>query len=138
MVISVHTGTTPDDEFIASYKSLYENDLFDKSMNRLMDLRQADTQLIDTDVIRQLAELVQDQFTMTDENPKVAVVASRDLFFSLSRLYEAFTDVVPLDIAVFHSVEEALAWFGLPGGFLDDLDKDALKIPISKKNEQLL
>jgi hypothetical protein len=124
LVISVHVGTTPDDEFIASYKSLYENDLFDTSMNRLMDLRQADTPQIGTDVLRQFAELVREQFKENGTNPKVAVVATRELFFDLARMYEIFTGVVPLDIAIFHSAEEALAWFGLPEDFMDDLDKD--------------
>jgi len=125
LAISVHTGTTPDDEFIASYKSLYENDIFDTSMNRLMDLRQADTTQISTDALQQFAELVQEQFKETGANPKVAVVASKDIFFSIARMYEFFTDVVPLDVAVFHSAEEALAWFGLPEDFLDNLNKDA-------------
>jgi len=125
LVISVHTGTTTDDEFIASYKSLYENDLFDRSMNRLMDLRQADTPQISSDTLRQFAELLRGQFTETAANPKVAVVATREFFFDLARMYEFITDAVPLDIAVFHSVESALAWFGLPENFMDDLNKEA-------------
>jgi len=125
LVISVHTGTTPDDEFIASYKSLYENDLFDISMNRLMDLRQADIPQISAEALRQFAELVREQFQENGTNPKVAVVATKDLFFDLARMYEIFTGVVPLDIAIFHSAEEALVWFGLPEDFMDDLDKEA-------------
>ena len=125
LVISVHTGTTPDDEFIASYKSLYENDLFEKSTNRLMDLRHAETAQLGEDALRQFVELVRDQFTATDTNQKVAVVAKEDFFFDLARMHEIFTGVVPLDIAVFHSIEAAMAWFGLPEDFMDDLDDDA-------------
>jgi hypothetical protein len=125
LVISVHTGTTQEDELIASYKSLYENDLFDISMNRLMDLRRADISQIGTGALIQLAELLRGQFTENAENPKVAVIAKRDLFFDLSRMYEVISDVVPLDIAVFHSAQVAMAWLGLPEDFMDDIDRNA-------------
>jgi len=122
LVISVHTGSTPEDEFIASYKSLYENELFDASMNRLMDLRRADVSQVSMGALSQLAELLQEQFTENSENPKVAVVAEQGLFFDLTRMYDAISDVVPLDIAIFHSAEAALAWLGLPKDFMGDID----------------
>lgn len=62
LLICVHAGTTPDEEFLASYKALYENDLFNNSMNRLIDLRQADNPTRGTDVLRQSAEFVRARF----------------------------------------------------------------------------
>jgi len=124
LVISVHTGKTPDDELIASYKSLHENNMFETSMNRLMDPRQADITQRGKDVIRQFAELMQDQFKENGANPKVAVVATRESIFDLLRIFIVFMEVVPVDIAVFHSVEETLAWFGLPESFMEDINKD--------------
>jgi len=98
--------------------------MFDTSMNRLMDLRQADITKIGKDVIRQFAELVQDQFKENGSNPKVAVVATRESIFDLLRIFTVFMNVVLVDITVFHSVEETLAWFGLPENFVEDLNKD--------------
>jgi len=124
LVMTVHTGSTPEDEFVASYRSLYENDSFDPSMNRLMDLRRADVSKVGIGALNQLAELLQEQLKEVSENPKVAVIASEDIFFNLSRMYDVISDIVPLDVAIFHSAEDALAWLGLPADYLIDLDRD--------------
>jgi hypothetical protein len=39
----------------------------------------------------------------------------------MARVYEAFSDLVPVDFNVFRAADAALAWLGMPENFMDDL-----------------
>jgi hypothetical protein len=75
LIILVHTGTTPDDEFLAFYKRLYGSDTFDLSMNLLVDLREADSSERSADVLHEFADFVRGAHNGLTTRPKVAVVA---------------------------------------------------------------
>lgn len=126
LVICVHEGITPEDEFLASYKSLYKNHLFDTSMNRLIDLRKVDNPQVSKDSLRQLAKYMRDRegFTKNDVRPKVAVIAPKNNVFDLSLNYEIFTKDIPWDFIVFHSPVVALAWLDLSENLLDNLNQE--------------
>ena len=48
---------------------------------------------------------------------KLALVATRDLFFGFSRMYEILRDESPVEVGVFRSVPEAVQWLGLPENY---------------------
>lgn len=54
---------------------------------------------------------------------KLAVVAVRDEFFGLARMYEMYRDPTPVEIRVVRSRAEAEAFLGLPPGFERDLEE---------------
>lgn len=112
--VLVHVGSTPDDEFLAFYKSFFESDAFDPSMNLLVDLREADSSTRSSEILQRFAEFVRMTLKDATTNTKVAVVAPRDLTFGLARMYEVFTDPVPWNFVVFRAMDAALAWLGLP------------------------
>lgn len=125
LVICVHKGYRPDDEFLAACKSMYENDLFNISMNRLIDLRQVKgSESRSLIVLRQLSEFVNTQYTKTEAYPKIAVIAPKDISFGISRMYEVFTDAAPWNLVVFRDVDAAFAWLRLPEDFKDNFDND--------------
>ena len=124
LILLVHIGTIPDDEFLAFYKSLYENDRIDPLMNLLVDLRQADSTPRSPDVLRQFAQFIQAKLKEVPEQPKVAVVAPEDLSFGLARMYEIFSYSVPWDFEVFRTMDDALAWLGLPEDFINGPEKE--------------
>ena len=125
LVIGVHVGTVSDDEFLVSYKGLFESDWFDSSLNLLIDLRQADSSQRSTDALQQLAFLAHTTYQDSSAHPKVVVVAPEALSFGLARMAEAYSHRVPWDFAVFYSEVEALGWLGVPDDLLNDLDKDS-------------
>jgi hypothetical protein len=129
LIILVHTGTTPDDEFLAFYKGLYGSDTFDLSMNLLVDLREADSSERSADVLHEFADFVRAAHNSLTTHPKVAVVAPKDLSFGLARMYEAFTDSVPWDFTVFRVIEAALAWLGMPEDLAVRHDQEAQQRP---------
>ena len=114
LVILAHVGETTDDEFLAFYKSLFECDSFDLSMNLLVDLREADSSHRSSGALHRVAEFVREALGDVTTTPKVAVVAPRDISFGLARMYELFADSVPWDFVVFRSMETALAWLRVP------------------------
>jgi hypothetical protein len=70
----------------------------------------------DTDVTTAALRRVARIYAETDKRPedsRVAIVAPADLFFGLSRMYEAFRGDSPLEIRVFRALGEARAWLGL-------------------------
>jgi len=125
LVISRHVGTVNDDEFIASYKGLFESDRFHSSLNLLVDLRQADSSQRSADALQQFAHFAQTFYQDSSAHPKVAVVAPKALSFGLARMAEAFSHMVPWDFTVFYSEADALGWLGVPNDLLNDLDKDS-------------
>jgi hypothetical protein len=125
LVIAVHVGAAPDDEFLASYKGLYDHARFDISFSQLIDLRQADSSARSSAALASLADFVRGRLKGTTP-PKVAVIAPQDLSFGLARMYEVFTDAVPWDFVVFRAADAALAWLGVPETLMDDLQPLAL------------
>jgi hypothetical protein len=133
LIICVHTGKVPDDEFLISYKSMYESDLFTTTMNKLVDLSQTDSSPRSREVLNQFANFVKLKFADTSTYPKIAVVAPKDLSFGLARMYGVFADSIPWDFVVFRATDAALAWLGAPEDLMDDLNKDAQIIPPDNK-----
>ena len=125
LAVLVHTGRIPDDRFITFYRSFFESDTFDPSMNLLVDLRKTDSTPRSPEVLRQLAEVVRVSFSGITKRPRVAVVAPKDLSFGLARMYEAFANSVPWDFVVFRAMDAALEWLGLPDDLGDSPNQDA-------------
>ncbi len=53
-------------------------------------------------------------------------MAPEDLTFGLARMYEAYAHSVPWEFKVFRAMDPALAWLGLPGSLLNEINQDSL------------
>jgi hypothetical protein len=124
LVIAVHVGVVPDDEFLATYHRLYADARFDKSFNQLIDLRQTESTARSAAALRAFSEFVQEEFKGTAASPKVAVIAPRSVSFGLARMYEALSDGVPWEFVVFRAADAALAWLRVPESVIDRLGQD--------------
>lgn len=81
----------------------------------LVDLSGLEHTSVSAGTLRRVAQLFADN-DRTPEQSKVAVVAPRDLFFGLSRMYEAYREGSAVRIRIFRSGEEARAWLELANG----------------------
>jgi hypothetical protein len=124
LVILIHAGAVTDDEFLRFYKSLYEDNRFDKSFNLLIDLGQTSSSVRSAAALRELAQFMQKQFVNTTARPKIAVVAPKDVSFGMARMYNFFSRDMSYEFAVFRTTNAALTWLGLPENLLNDLDQD--------------
>jgi hypothetical protein len=114
-----HAGAIPDDVFFAFYKSLFENDQYDRSMNVLVDLREADSRHRNPEFLMHFADFMREEFVGIRACPKVAVVAPHDLSFGLARMYETFANSMSWDFNAFRAMDTALAWLGLPENLMN-------------------
>jgi hypothetical protein len=74
------------------------------------------TGIRDTDVGSATLRRVAHIYSETDRRPedsRVAIVAPADLYYGLSRMYEAFREPSRLVIRVFRDLREARVWLGL-------------------------
>jgi len=125
LVILLHVGNIPDDQFLDFYQSLFGSDRFDNSMNILIDLRQTDSSPRSSEVLRRFADFVKVQYTDKTARPKVAVVAPKDVSFGLARMYAAFADSVPWDFVVFRDMGAALGWLRVPEDLMNAVAQDS-------------
>ena len=123
LVILVHVGAVPDDEFLSFYKSLYEDTRFDKSFNMLIDLRHTESSVRSSATLNEIADFIRKQCVSTTARLKVAVVAPEDISYGLARMYELLSSDVPWEFSVFRDADAALAWLGLSENLISDLDK---------------
>lgn len=119
LIVSVHVGTVPDDEFLRSYKQLFEDAAFDENYNLLVDLRRTTSGERSTAALRSLSADVEQQYRSAEPAPKTAVIAPTDISFGLGRMYQSFVDTVPGEVVIFRAADAALAWLGVPPGVLD-------------------
>ena len=124
LVIAVHVGTVADDEFLSSYKALYEDPRFDLSSDRLVDLRRTDSSARSTAALRAFAAFAREKHRDTTPRPRFAVIAPRDLSFGLARMYEVFGEGPETEFVVFREADAALAWLRLPEDLADDFERE--------------
>jgi hypothetical protein len=124
LVVFVHTGRVPDDEFLAYYKSFFGNEGFSPPGKILVDLRETSSSSRSHDAILDSAKIAEKSFGGNDPVTKVAVVAPQDLSFGLARLYEILADSAKWDFVVFRAIDTALAWLGLPEDLILRESKD--------------
>ena len=81
---------------------------YSPNINTLWDVRQLSHTHFNADVIRRIA-LVRKKFPKRD-GARIAVVASSDLGFGMSRMYEFMTDDISQQLVVFRDFEAAENW----------------------------
>jgi hypothetical protein len=121
LVIFIHSGIVPDEEFLSFYRTYYEDPRTDKTNNILVDLRQTESIARSSEALITFADTARAHTPMISPRPRIAVIAPEDLSFGMARVYEAFSDLVPVDFNVFRAADAALAWLGMPENFMDDL-----------------
>jgi hypothetical protein len=112
----------PDDEFLASYKYLYEDSRLDNDCNLLVDLRQAESAIRSSQALKEFANFMRGRFKGVMTKTKVAVVAPSDLSYGLARMYEGYSALDSMDFVVFRAIDAALAWVGADENVADKIE----------------
>ncbi len=119
LIVSVHVGTIPDEEFLRSYDNLFEDAAFNEHYNLLIDLRRATSGERSTAALRSLSSAVGHRYRKAETAPKTAIIAPTDISYGLGRMYQSFVDTVPGEVVIFRAADAALAWLGVPSTVLD-------------------
>ena len=113
LVVSRQVGAIDDEEFLTSYRSLFEGDRFQPSTNLLVDLRQADSSKRSKEAIEGFARYFKEWMQKVEKKSRVVVIAPRDVSFGLARMYEAYSESAHIDFTVFREADAALEWLGI-------------------------
>lgn len=122
LIVSVHIGAVPDDEFLQSYRTLYAEPDFEIAFDHLVDLRRAQSNTRSASALQTIALIVEQRHKGSEHSPKTAIIAKSDVSFGLSRMYQAFSNSVPGERKIFKAPEAALAWLGAPADVLDEFE----------------
>jgi hypothetical protein len=114
LIISVHKGEVSNQEFLASYNTYLDDPEFDLEYSRLVDLRDAASQLRSAEALREVISLIRSKYGDKTEGPKTAIVAQKDVSFGLARMFEGFSDRLPGEIRVYRDIHKALEWLDVP------------------------
>jgi len=101
-------GPVSTGEFKASLALMVSSQEYPPAVDVLWDVREADPASFDISLVGQAVSIRQNYPQRGDS--KLAVVASDDLRFGLSRMYEMMTDEMPQDIHIFRTVADAEQW----------------------------
>lgn len=107
-------GEVGEAELVETAAKLASDGAVPPGHRELVDLSRLEQTDVTPGALRRVARIYAD----TDQRPEdsqVAIVAPGDLFFGLSRMYEAYRDGSGLRMRIFRSLDEARAWLGLDG-----------------------
>lgn len=106
-------GDVTEEELVRFAKETAPDPALPQGRRELIDLRKTSATGIPSRALRSVAEAfgAHDQFP---ERTRVAMVASEDWIFGLSRMYQAYRDESKLQLRVFRDMGEARRWLELP------------------------
>jgi hypothetical protein len=109
VMIHTVTGEITFEEVKSSYEKVRTHPDFQENMNTIWDIREADASSFDPQDVIRLARYFETQITNRAEY-RVAIIASRDLTYGLSRMYQVATADLPAKIGIFINHEDAAKW----------------------------
>jgi hypothetical protein len=109
VMIRTVTGEISFEEIKSSYEASLTHPDFQKDMNVIWDVRDADASKFDSQNVIRLARYFETQLKDRADY-KVGVIVSRDLEFGLSRTYQVAAADLPAKIEIFINLEDAKKW----------------------------
>ncbi len=94
----------------SSFEASIRNPDFHKNMPVIWDLRNADASKLSEQNLQQIIDYIEKSTESRGAGYKVALVASRDLEYGVSRMYEAMGYDLPRKIQVFREFDKAERW----------------------------
>jgi hypothetical protein len=112
-MLFIGEGVISGEELIRQTEKSYDSEALNRLQYQIIDLRDVHRMDITADQMRKLAEL-DCKAAERSSGTKIAIVASHDLTFGLSRIYSAYAQSPNLQARIFRTMNEARAWIGEP------------------------
>ncbi|MDH3629336.1 MAG: hypothetical protein OES25_17000 [Acidobacteriota bacterium] len=124
LVVTRYRGVVSDTEFVNAYREIYNSPSARPGLKELVDLRDVTSVQTGARAMREVTSMVHAFHGDAVELMRTAVLASTDLEYGLSRMYQAIASETPEQVEVFRIAEEALDWLGEGDSDLEDLHGD--------------
>lgn len=119
LVISRWGERADDEQMLDTYTRIYKDPDWRPGMDEFADLRGADLAGVSTKGLQRLAWMSEENQADADEVPRSAVLVDRDVNYGLARMYDALAADSQETVRLFHDVQEAADWLGVPASALD-------------------
>lgn len=110
LIVQTVTGDFTLQQFIKTFKKTINHPDFKSGMNVLWDFSDASLASTETDDIHQMIQFIRFHIDKRGTNFKLAIVARGKLEFGLSRMYQAYGEILPFDKKVFYDLQQAVNW----------------------------
>ncbi len=111
LVVHVITESFRMADIEPTWKAMLADPQFRPGMNVLWDFRKGTSAIeFSTSDIQNIVSMTAGHIKQRGAQYKLALLATQDLFFGLSKMFAAYGDEIPIEICVFRSMEEALDW----------------------------
>lgn len=110
LITQTVTGDLVLQDFIKAFKTALDHPDFKKGMNVLWDLTNASLAKAEISDMHNMVMFIQFHIDKRGKDFKLAIVANSKLDFGLSRMYEAFSEVLPFSKKVFYDIKKAQKW----------------------------
>ena len=121
LVVCTYLGEITDAILLEAWDDFYRHNSIKRGYNEISDLRQAKVTAVTSRGLRDLVALVDKYPSAVEEVHKTAIIASTDLAYGMSRLYEGISSDLPEIIKVFREPLAALEWLGVDESVLEEL-----------------
>jgi hypothetical protein len=106
LVIGVGMGTVTKEDIILYLRSMQNDDAFDPHYDKIEDTRNVTELKVNNVDLQEISQII-----ILDKSARRALVASRDLMFGVSRMFEAYRGSEQEgNFGVFRTKDEALQW----------------------------
>ena len=85
---------------------------FKKNMNVIWDMTKANVRAASTDEVLDIVAHIGDNIANRGAGYKIAIVASSEMSFIMSKMFETYGEKLPVSIHVFNVLEDAIKWMG--------------------------
>lgn len=119
LVVTRFTGRVKDDEFVALYERMLNDDDYVLGTNELADLRATEDLNLSAIALRRVEEITRNRYAGSHEDFRTALIAPRDQSYGVGRMYEVFAEDGPENVRVCRTQSEALEWLDLAADALD-------------------
>ena len=110
VIIRTATGQLTFEEVKSAITGVAEMPGYAKGMSAIWDLRKANIYKFTEDDLYRIVEVIKGGIEDRGTGFKLALVASEDFEFGMSRMWEAIAQDLPLEIKVFRDMDEARTW----------------------------
>ena len=101
------SGSLDAEELAATIGQMYQSADYRPDAPRLYDVRRVEDS-IETRDLRSLA--YRQDFIQAVDDARSAIVVARDVTFGIARMYQTWMDDQPVNVRIFHELDEARAW----------------------------
>jgi hypothetical protein len=103
-------GAIPKGSIRAAFFGMLADPLFKTGMNVLWDFRDAQGVAPSEQQIMDFVTMVKENQMRRGSNYKVALLVDKDLYYGLTRMFQAYADTLPSEVMSFSTKDDANSW----------------------------